>query len=139
MPRRVLKADGKISDLRQIVEQLALEVRNLRYGRMPATPAEIEELLEAIHGIAGDRVFTAKTCLEDCQSGEEQSVRLADAIQRAIRKPVCRAPDSLPSPSSVRSLSRALTRSCGLFGPWQLIQHRAHSNAGSVFRIVKYT
>ena len=127
------------SDLRQIVEQLALEVRNLRCDRMPASPTAIEELLGAIHGISGDQTFTAKACLEDCQGGEEKSVRLADAIHRVIRKPINLALDTAPSKSSVFSLSRALNRSCGTFGTWQLIQHRPHSNAGSVFRIVKYT
>ena len=139
MNRRVLKVDGENSVLRQIVEQLILDVQNLQRARLPATPAAIEALLKAIHGISGDETFSAKICLENCQGDEENSVRLAEAIQRVIRKPINRALDTPPSKSSVVSLARILTRSCGVFGPWQLMLHRAHTNAGSTFRIVTHT
>lgn len=148
MTRRALKSrsapagpsatNGDPPDLRAIVAQLQLEVQNFRRGRWPAPPSLIEKLCAALHAVSGGGTFTAKGCLENCQGDDKSSVRLASAISDILHAPIPRVPEKEPSMRLKVNLSRALTRACGVFGPWMLLRHREHSNAGSVFRVVNY-
>lgn len=149
MTRRALKSrsapagpsatNGDSPGLRAIVDQLQLEVQNLLRHRWPAPPSLIEELCAALHAVSGGGTFTAKGCLENCQRDNKSSDRLAMAITHVIHAPIPRVPDTEPSLRLVVNLSRALTRACGVFGPWMLLRHRERSNAGSVFMVVYIT
>ena len=117
---------AELAELKFLVQQIRVEIRELRNQRLPASVESLTALLGAIHQVFGDAPFAAAWLLEAAIDGDPDSVRLRETLIQILG----------PKPT-VGKLSRLLRRSGGRFGSLRLTIAQQHSRDGNLYVVTK--